>query len=192
MTTRHEQDDSTEPAGDEVPGSSDVVGKWPGPRPTAVAAELRWVHDMLRNDMLIVQRLAARVGDGAVTRDVETELAELTSSGPLFRLRANCLTLCQTLDAHHQGEDAALFPAVRQVAPYLAATVDRLEEDHRKVSSLVDDVERLAGDLVDPATRAALVEALDGLAATLLAHLDLEETTLQPVLESWTSWPGRP
>ena len=144
---------------------------------------------MLRRDLLTVQQLASRVADGAEAAEVETGLRTLQTSGPLFQLRANCLTVCQTIDAHHHGEDAVLFPAVRRAAPHLAATVDRLEDDHRKVAALVEDIEDLARDLTSRPTRSALVEALDDLSSTILEHLDLEETTLQPVLESWSQWP---
>jgi hypothetical protein len=67
--------------------------------------------------------------------------------------------------------------------------VDRLEDDHRQVAALVADIEGLARDLVHRPTRSALVTALDDLSSTIREHLDLEETTLQPVLESWAAWP---
>ena len=182
---------SAGPTGNEGSRGGESVGDWPRSRPTAIAAELRWVHDMLRKDMLVVQRLATRVSQGDTPGEVEAELRRLQTSGPLFKLRANCLTFCQTLHAHHHGEDAVLFPAVRQAAPQLVATIDKLEDDHREVASLVQDVERLTSDLGDDQTRTALIEALDRLSATLLEHLEFEETTLQPVLESWEAWPTR-
>jgi hypothetical protein len=144
---------------------------------------------MLRRDLLTVQHLAGRVADGAGAAEVGTGLRTLRTSGALFQLRANCLTVCQTIGAHHHGEDAVLFPAVRRAAPHLAATVDRLEDDHRQVAALVQDIEGLARDLVHRPTRSALVQALDHLSSTILEHLHLEETTLQPVLESWSEWP---
>jgi iron-sulfur cluster repair protein YtfE (RIC family) len=187
MTTSKEHT-SPSVAGPDV----ETVGDWPTSRPSALAAELRWVHDMLRRDMGIVQELTSRVSSGTSAAEVAGELHDLQTSQPLFKLRTSCLTLCQILDSHHQGEDAALFPAVRRAAPQLAATVDQLEEDHRRVASLIDDVETLAGDLDDPRSRSALVDALRALSTTLLDHLDFEEKELQPVLESWQTWPGRP
>jgi hemerythrin-like domain-containing protein len=103
--------------------------------------------------------------------------------------RANCLRYCVILESHHGGEDAILFPAVRRAAPQLAAIVDRLEADHRVVASLLADIEQLMHDQSGRWPRSALVEALDDLSSTLSGHLDLEETTLQPVLESWSTWP---
>ena len=160
-----------------------------GARPAALADQLRWVHDMLRRDLGAIQRLAVRVTDGAPAADVETELQTLQSNGPLFQLRVNCLSYCQTLNSHHRNEDAVLFPAVRRAAPQLGATIDRLEADHRVVASLLDDIDALADDLAGRPARRALVDALDDLSANLLRHLDLEEATLQPILESWSSRP---
>jgi iron-sulfur cluster repair protein YtfE (RIC family) len=176
MTTdQHERPTSTDPQ--------------QGPRPAALADQLRWVHDMLRRDLGAIQRLAVRVTDGASAADVETELRTLQSNGPLFQLRVNCLSYCQTLASHHRNEDAVLFPAVRRAAPQLRGTVDRLEADHRVVASLLDDIDALADDLAGRPARQSLVDALDALSTNLLQHLDLEEATLQPILESWSSRP---
>jgi iron-sulfur cluster repair protein YtfE (RIC family) len=144
---------------------------------------------MLRPDLITLQRLAARVADGAAVADVKVELETLQTSGPLFQLRVNCLSYCSTLECHHGGEDAILFPAVRRAAPQLTAAVDRLEADHRVVAALLGHIEQLAHDLSVRSPRSALVEALDDLSSNLSRHLDLEEATLQPVLESWSSRP---
>ena len=170
----------------ERPTSADLQR---GARPAALADQLRWVHDMLRRDLGAIQRLAVRAADGASAADVETELRTLQSNGPLFQLRVNCLSYCQTLNSHHRNEDAVLFPAVRRAAPQLGATIDRLEADHRVVASLLDDIDALADDLAGRPARRALVDALDALSTNLLRHLDLEEATLQPILESWSSRP---
>ena len=166
-----------------------TIGQPTGSRPAALATQLRWVHDMLRRDLITIQQLAVRVSDGALAAEVERELHNLQTNGPLFQLRVNCLSYCQTLESHHRNEDAILFPAVRRAAPQLAATVDRLEADHLIVASLLTEIDEFAQDLDDTSTRQALVDALDDLSSNLLRHLDLEETTLQPILESWSSWP---
>jgi len=154
--------------------------------------ELRGVHDMLRRDLAAVRQLAAAAAEGAAAPDIRAGLHRLQSRGPLFQLRVNCLSYCQTLHSHHGREDVGLFPAVRRSAPELGRTVDRLEADHRLVSDLLDDIEKTAHTLDDaasPADRARLVEALDTLSAHLLEHLDVEEEALAPVLRSWQSWP---
>ena len=166
-----------------------ITGGLEGPRPQALVDQLRWVHDMLRRDLDTIQQLAVRVRDGASTTDVQAGLRDLQSNGPLFQLRVNCLSYCQTLESHHRNENAVLFPAVRRAAPQLRATVDQLEADHRVVASLLDEIENLAHDLSGSPARQALVAALELLATNLLRHLELEETTLQPILDTWSSWP---
>ena len=83
-----------------------------------------------------------------------------------------------------------LFPAVRRAAPHLAATVDRLEADHREVSAVLHEIEGLTHDLDESSARTALVEALTRLSTGLLVHLAYEEETIGPVLDSWDEWPG--
>ena len=123
-------------------------------RPEALADQLRWVHDTLRRDLAAVRELAGRVAEGASTREVRDGLADLEAGGPLFQLRATCLGYCQLLHSHHGAEDDVLFPAVRRAAPHLAATVDRLEADHRAVSAVLNEIEALAHDLDESSARA--------------------------------------
>ncbi|MDG6102156.1 hemerythrin domain-containing protein [Dactylosporangium aurantiacum] len=152
-------------------------------------AELRWVHDMVRRDLATVRRLAADAARGAPAPAIEEGLRGLRTQGGLFQLRVNCLRYCRFVHEHHTNEDVALFPAVRRAAPQLAATVDRLEADHRAVAGLLDEIEAAAGDLAAAGARTRLVEALDTLSAHLLAHLAFEEEALAPVLATWTAWP---
>jgi iron-sulfur cluster repair protein YtfE (RIC family) len=159
----------------------------PNPREQSLADQLRWVHEMLRHDLAAVRQLAHRVTDGATPAEVSADLQALRSRGPLFQLRVNCLSYCQTLGAHHHNEDAMLFPAVRRSAPHLAGAVDRLEADHLIVAAILDRIGGLANDLADRRARVELAEALDQLATNLLAHLEFEEAALQPVLDSWSS-----
>lgn len=154
--------------------------------------ELKWVHDMLRRDLRTCRALADAASAGAPAARLRDELGRLASRGPLFQLKVNCLGYCRLVHAHHGGEDAALFPAVRRGAPQLGAVVDRLEADHRIVSDLLDEVEAAAHHLHDAHStnaRTRLVEALTGLSAHLLAHLTREEDALAPVLLTWEHWP---
>ena len=153
----------------------------------SLADQLLWVHDMLRRDLAAVRQLAHRVTDGATPAEVSADLRALQSRGPLFQLRVNCLSYCQTVGAHHRNEDMVLFPSVRRAAPHLSAVVDRLEADHLVVAALLDRIGGLAGDLADRKARLELADALDELATSLLAHLEFEETALQPVLDSWSA-----
>lgn len=160
-------------------------------RRQGLSDHLRWVHDMLRRDLVAVRQLAAAVAEGATHEDIYSGLRDLQSSGPLFQLRMNCLGYCQIVHAHHRNEDDSLFPAVRQAAPQLGRTIDRLEADHRIVARLLDQVEEHASRLDGPDTRQLLVDALHDLATHLLEHLEAEEEALQPVLDSWSTWPDQ-
>lgn len=165
----------------------------PATRPTTnpLVQELVRVHDLLRHDLRICQDLA----DTALTdapADLRTAVGRLAVRNPHLRLGVDCLRYCRFVHAHHHGEDASLFPAVRRSAPHLGPVVDRLEADHRVVSDLLDAVEAAADQLGGPdpvAARTWLVDALGVLSRHLLEHLEVEERVLGPVLLSWEHWP---
>ncbi|MFT4165785.1 MAG: hemerythrin domain-containing protein [Microlunatus sp.] len=161
------------------------------PREQSLTEQLRWVHDMLRRDLITVQELADGAADGTPPRELSAGLRALQNRGPLFQLRVNCLSYCQAVGAHHHNEDTVLFPAVRRSAPQLAAAVDRLEADHLTVAALLDRISGLANDVAARQARLDLADALHELATNLLAHLEFEEAVLLPVLDSWSTPAGR-
>lgn len=178
-----------------MPTQAPDQGPWltppTSPRPRSILDQLRWVHDLLRRDLETVRELAAAAADRVPAADLRARLADLQSNGPLFQLRVNCLTYCQTLHSHHRGEDDILFPALRRTAPQLASTIDRLEDDHRLVLSLLTRIEIRAQDLEAAHAREDLVEALGELANHLAEHLMIEEEALEPVLRGWEQSPDR-
>jgi hemerythrin-like domain-containing protein len=124
---------------------------------------------------------------------IRSTVESLQTAGPLWQLRMNCLRYCSIVHSHHHLEDVALFPAVRAADPErMNAVVDKLEADHRVVSSLLDEVEEatrlLSAD--DTAARLRLVRGLTELSEHLLEHLAYEEESIGPVLRTWESWPG--
>jgi hypothetical protein len=146
------------------------------------------VHGRLRQDLATVERLAAEVADGAAPGVVVAGVRALETAGPLWRLRASCLHYCRFVHGHHRLEDRALFPELRRVNPALGPVVDRLQEDHRRVAGLLEDVESAAAALEGedtPEIRAAVAEALEALASHLLAHLELEEESVAETLRRW-------
>ncbi len=154
--------------------------------------ELKWVHDLLRRDLATCQALAVSVTAGATAEEVREEIRLLKAQGPLFRLRANCLHYCRFVHGHHGAEDAALFPAVRRASAVLATVVDKLMDDHRKISLLLDEVEESSlgvESLANSAARHRLTDALNDLSERLLVHLDFEEKSLAPVLSGWQHLP---
>jgi hypothetical protein len=154
--------------------------------------QLKWVHSLVRRELQACRELAVDVANGAPLDDVRAQIEVLQTRGPLFQLRVNCLYYCRFVHSHHGHEDAWLFPAVRQSAPELAAVVDKLEADHRRVSDLLDSVETAANQLGGPddvTVRPLLVAALNELSRHLLEHLAYEEEVLAPVLGAWDYWP---
>src|SRR4051812_27517590 len=104
----------------------------------SVLTELKWVHARIRQDLRALQDLAKDVSAGAPAADVRSRVQNLQTRGPLFQLKVNCLQACGFVHHHHSAESVMLFPAVRRADPRLASAVDRLEDDHRKVSDLAD------------------------------------------------------
>lgn len=165
----------------------------PNPRGEALVAELKWVHNMIRQDLRTVRGLAADVAAGLPAAEAGAAIRSLAASGPLWQLRINCLHYCRFVHSHHTAESMLLFPELRRADPALNPVVDKLEADHARVSGLLNDVEAAAGDLSaanDPAARPRLVTALDTLSADLLAHLEYEEEQISGTLSTWTGWPG--
>lgn len=156
----------------------------------ALFEELLWVHRMIRGDLETVRRLAVEVLSDLQPHELDAELEELRRNGPLWQLKISCLRYCRFVHAHHGAEDDLLFPALRRANPALERVVDRLEEDHRAVSDLLDAVEAAAAELTeddgDPVRRRA-ADTLDALAGHLLAHLDFEELSAGPTMRRMSS-----
>jgi hypothetical protein len=140
---------------------------------------------MIRRDLEVVRRLSAEVGDGLPADELHGALRDLKTNGPLWQLKMNCLRYCHFVHSHHGAEDVMLFPALRHRNPGLGPVVDKLEADHRRVSDLLDDVERAATALSDHEdARERVTMSLDMLAESLLEHLAYEELEAGPTLRS--------
>ena len=158
----------------------------------ALVQELLWVHGIVRRDLATVRQLAEDVLAGAAPERVKDEIASLESHSPLWKMRVNCLYYCRFVHHHHTLEDRLLFPALRRSDLALGPVVDRLESDHRRVADYCDEVVAAADALVaeDGETgRRRVVDALNGLAELLLAHLAFEEESITPTLRGWEQWP---
>ncbi|WP_316524886.1 nitroreductase/quinone reductase family protein [Kitasatospora brasiliensis] len=98
-----------------------------------------------------------------------------------LQLRQHCLAFCDGLSHHHTGEDAAIFPALARSHPELAGVLARLDEQHREIGRIKEElVALLTGIEVTEPER--LRAELDRMSAELEAHLDFEEEHLLPVL----------
>ncbi|MFF8830820.1 hemerythrin domain-containing protein [Streptomyces sp. NPDC015131] len=135
-------------------------------RLVAWSQELRSVHHRLREAL-------------SVTR---ASLAEGTTGEAATReLLLYCHGFCAALDAHHQGEDRSLFPAIEAAHPELRPVLRALEQDHSMIAHLL-------GGLRAAVERAAPPEELDqhleGIAAIMESHFRYEERQLLTVLET--------
>lgn len=151
----------------------------------ALFQELLWVHSVVRRDLEVVRRLASEVVDGLPAEQLNAELAELQTNGPLWQLKVNCLRYCRFVHLHHHAEDVLLFPRLRETDSNIGPVVDKLEADHRGVSDDLDEVEAAAVHLTNGDSEAARERVADGLnvlAENLLAHLDFEEREAGPTL----------
>jgi hypothetical protein len=168
-------------------------GRNEAPFGIAVHRQLKLIHQMLRNDLTECRELAADVASGAPSDAVRERIAEMRETSPLSTLRVNCLYHCRVVHMHHGIEDADMFPALRRSNPELGAVVDRLQADHRAISTLLDDVESSAQNLDDTSNsdlRSRLVTSLRDLATRLLEHLAYEEENVAITMRSWERWPA--
>ncbi|MGW5364424.1 nitroreductase/quinone reductase family protein [Actinopolymorpha pittospori] len=138
-----------------------------GPNATSLATALKVLHDAFRRELTLIRK-------------------EVADSGPRLgaQLRVNCLTLCGGLHHHHTGEDTGLFAVLEQRYPELGHTLDRLRQEHQRISSVLEDLQAiLSEEGADPLQVRAEVERLT---EELENHLTYEEDQLIPVLEAST------
>lgn len=144
------------------------------------------IHEAIRNDLALLQRVSAAVGTGDNATAVAV-LQRLSISQPAWTLGTYCLAFCTFVHEHHQTEDDMLFPMLlQQIGGQdgdLATVIDKLTADHRAVAADLDRVQGRVGTLSDePAARSAAVRAVEELRERLETHLNFEEEHLAPAL----------
>jgi DNA-binding MarR family transcriptional regulator len=152
------------------------------------------VHAAIRSDLDQVEALAAEALDGLPAERLTEELDELRRNGMLWRLKLDCLRYCLFVHSHHNIEDYAFFPELRETNPALSPVIDKLEADHRRVSDRLDAVEAAATQLgqdESEAARDAVASALRALGADLLEHLGYEERHLEATVKRLNDY-GQP
>ncbi|MFD4655348.1 nitroreductase/quinone reductase family protein [Kitasatospora sp. NPDC058444] len=98
-----------------------------------------------------------------------------------LQLRQHCLAFCDGLTHHHTGEDSAIFPALARSHPELADVLARLDEQHRAIGRIKEELVALLARIAVTEPQRLRTE-LDRMSAELEAHLDFEEAELLPVL----------
>lgn len=102
------------------------------------------------------------------------------------RVAAQLALISTSLHAHHEAEDARLWPAIDERAPSCALHVERMKRQHAAML-----VHLQALDSALPAWRAApgastvepVTSALSGITSALAEHLPDEEANIVPVME---------
>lgn len=121
---------------------------------------VRSIHNAFRRDLFQIDTLAFKLARNG---------GDLT---PVFdRLR----TVAEILDYHAQGEEAAVFPAVDNLTPFVARAYFL---DHRELDTMVNALEAMR-KTPDPLTTARATAVLN---SHLRIHLDKEATHLYPIL----------
>jgi iron-sulfur cluster repair protein YtfE (RIC family) len=88
------------------------------------------------------------------------------------------------LNAHHEGEDAILWPLLRERAPQTVDLVDEMEAQHERMVELLQRAQAQTQEWMSNTnvqTRSALHTTLIALEREVLAHLAHEETDVLPV-----------
>lgn len=151
---------------------------------TSLADKLVQVHTWLRAQLRHVRdeaeaHLAARAahrGPGAPP-----------APGLGLQIRQHCLAFCQSLEFHHTGEDAHVFPAVARYHPELRPAIDRLQEEHRTIARIQNGLLALLADIGTADPKRFLTD-LERMSDELRAHLAYEEEQLIPALAD-VPWP---
>ncbi|HWJ11857.1 MAG TPA: hemerythrin domain-containing protein, partial [Nocardioides sp.] len=133
---------------------------------------MRIVHDALRRDLDRARTHLAQPRDADQRRAIGDHLGWLMSF----------------LHAHHESEDAGLYPLTRERATGDAtalAVLDDMGRDHEGIAAAITGVESAGAELSqDPsdAAAASAVAALDALSSVLLPHLRREEDEAMPIV----------
>jgi hemerythrin-like domain-containing protein len=131
---------------------------------------MRIVHNALRRDL----RRAHEVLDDSSPPDDEQRVA----------IAEHLRWMMDFLNAHHDSEDRALYPAMRERRPSCGPLLDAMHDDHLDVATSIADVETAAdaygrGD--GHGERQRLLAAIQRLEDVLLPHLRREEDDAMPV-----------
>lgn len=125
-------------------------------------------------------------------RDVRRFAAALEAlagggTGDVEALRDEWRSFRATLHGHHEAEDTAVFPHLAREHEALRRTLERLEEDHRRIDPLLGRGDGAFAGL--PRTVATAAEIIAELGALLDPHLTTEEAEVIPHLRAWKGFP---
>ncbi|WP_137890411.1 hemerythrin domain-containing protein [Ramlibacter sp. 2FC] len=90
---------------------------------------------------------------------------------------------------HHAAEEQALFPKIRERCPALRPVLDRLEAEHGRGETTVQDLEHAltAWELMGDERREAFELPLRAFVEGYLGHMEVEENYVLPVAQDYLS-----
>ncbi|MFH8405103.1 nitroreductase/quinone reductase family protein [Streptomyces sp. NPDC018019] len=151
---------------------------------TSLADKLVQVHTWLRAQL---RHVRAEAEAHLLARAAHQGPGEPPAPGLGLRIRQHCLAFCQSLEFHHTGEDAHVFPAIGHYHPELRPALDRLQEEHRTITRIQNDLLALLAD-IGTADPERFRTELERMSEELLAHLAYEEEQVIPALAG-VPWP---
>ena len=151
------------------------------------------VHDHLRAELTELRTVVAQVRDGAISAgDARGALNEMAMRQNDWTLGAFCSRYCNAVTQHHNLEDVAVFPHLKQSEPVLEPVIDRLTVEHHAIHDAIEEVDRaLVHHINNPEDFDRLQAAIDALTDTLLSHLSYEEYELVEPLARVGFMPGQ-
>jgi hypothetical protein len=108
----------------------------------------------------------------ALRRESADLVATVSAGDPVLD---RVVLLDKVIRAHHHGEDRVLLPLLRSREPAVRDIADEVEAQHHRLDDALDRLRTRAAD------GRPVHDEVTGLAASLDAHLVLEETGLLPV-----------
>lgn len=138
------------------------------------------VHDGLRGELERLRDLIEQVVEGtAAVGTARSFIYKMAIRQNSWTLGAFCASYCRIVTSHHSLEDRSVFPHLKQRDPRLVPVVDRLEDEHRIIADVLDQVDQgLVAVVSEPDGMGQLRQAIDLLTDTLLSHLSYEEREL--------------
>ncbi len=161
-------------------GPAPEPGRTYSPQQLASGHGLIEAHDHLRGELEQVRDLVEQVAAGSIdVGQARSQINTMVMRQNNWTLGVYCESYCRLVTTHHSVEDTSLFPRLRQADSRLAPVVDRLEEEHRVIHDVLEDVDKALVALVNGSGDIAGVRvAVDLVDDTLLSHLSYEEREL--------------
>lgn len=141
----------------------------------SMATALLMTHHAFRRDLARFAKALGRVAEGDVSK-----VQALRDEWQWFR---------GALHGHHEAEDGGIFPSLKAEHAELAAVIDGLSADHRRIDPLLERGDRGFAQLPELGEARAVVTEL---AALLDAHLATEEAQVIQFLRTAKEFPAPP